>query len=220
MSSEERRKILQMVADGKISAEEAATLMRALDASNVEEASAEMEIIEVRPASSAEGAGSSYQEKSHAPELDAVRMRAHRFSGAFLWIGTIVTVLIAWWMFNVQQNSGLNFWFFCLSLPLTLGILLIALGAGSRTSRWLYVNVDRSQSKDQDGPRKISLAFPLPLGFASWFLRTVGRHIEELRDKNVDAIADTIALAKNMTEPLIVHVDDDSDGTQVQVFIG
>ena len=46
------------------------------------------------------------------------------------------------------------------------------------------------------------------------------RHIDELRDKNVDAIADTIALAKNMTEPLIVHVDDDNDGTQVQVFIG
>lgn len=37
MSSEERRKILQMVADGKISAEEAATLMRALE----EEAAAE-----------------------------------------------------------------------------------------------------------------------------------------------------------------------------------
>ena len=110
MSSEERRKILQMVADGKISAEEAATLMRALD--DVVEDSAEMEIIEVRPASGGEGAGASYQEKSHAPELEAVRLRAHRFSGAFLWIGTIMTVLMAWWMFNVQQNSGLNFWFF------------------------------------------------------------------------------------------------------------
>ena len=37
MSSEERRKILQMVADGKISADEAATLMRALDDSAGEE---------------------------------------------------------------------------------------------------------------------------------------------------------------------------------------
>ena len=109
MSSEERRKILQMVADGKISAEEAATLMRALDVSTAEGDSAEMEIIEVRPSSGAAGGGSSYQEKSHAPELDAVRIRAHRFSGAFLWIGTITTVLMAWWMFNVQQNSGLNF---------------------------------------------------------------------------------------------------------------
>jgi hypothetical protein len=27
-------------------------------------------------------------------------------------------------------------------------------------------------------------------------------------------------MAKDMTEPLVVHVDDDNDGTQVQVFIG
>ena len=40
MSSEERRKILQMVADGKISAEEAATLMRALDEPTEDESSA------------------------------------------------------------------------------------------------------------------------------------------------------------------------------------
>jgi len=32
MSSEERKKILQMVSDGKITVEEAANLMRALDA--------------------------------------------------------------------------------------------------------------------------------------------------------------------------------------------
>ena len=37
MSAEERRKILQMVEEGKISAEEAANLMRALDEDSVEE---------------------------------------------------------------------------------------------------------------------------------------------------------------------------------------
>jgi polyhydroxyalkanoate synthesis regulator phasin len=42
MSAEERRKILQMVADGKISAEEAAKLMRTLD----ESAEAEVEVLE------------------------------------------------------------------------------------------------------------------------------------------------------------------------------
>ena len=34
MSSEERRKILQMVQEGKISAEQASSLMRALEAAN------------------------------------------------------------------------------------------------------------------------------------------------------------------------------------------
>ncbi|HMZ08662.1 MAG TPA: hypothetical protein PK078_13685 [Anaerolineales bacterium] len=213
MSSEERRKILQMVADGKISAEEAATLMRALDDdAEAETASAEPEVIEVGP-----GFGG---ERSEAPELETVRRRAGRFSGAFLWIGILFTVLSAWAMFGIQQNAGLNFWFYCMSMPLMLGIVLIALGAKSKTSRWLYVNVDRTQSKDTDGPRKISLAFPLPLGFASWFIRTFGNRIDDLKDKNVDAVADTIMLAKNMTEPLVVHVDDDDDGTKVQVFIG
>lgn len=212
MSSEERRKILQMVADGKISAEEAATLMRALDESGEESDSGEPEVIEVGPVTGGE--------RSDAPEFDEVRMRAHRFSGAFLWIGVLMTVFIAWWMFSVQQNSGLNFWFYCLGMPLTLGIMLIALGAGSRTSRWLYVNVDRTRSKDQDGPRRISLAFPLPLGFAAWFIRTFGSRIEGLKNTNVDDVVTAISLAKNVRDPLIVHVDDSDSGERVQVFIG
>lgn len=213
MSSEERRKILQMVADGKISAEEAASLMRALDESAEEESvSAEPEVISFGPASSGE--------RSEAPEIDEVRRRAHRFSNAFLWIGILVTVFTAWWMFGIQQNSGMNFWFFCLGMPLTLGILLIVMGAGSRTSRWLYVNVDRTRSKDTDGPRKISLAFPLPLGFAAWFIRNFGSRIEGLKNTNVDDVVNAIAMTKNMTDPLIVHVDDADDGERVQVFIG
>ncbi len=211
MSSEERRKILQMVADGKISAEEAATLMRALE-DEAETPSAESALIEVGP-----GFGG---ERSEAPELEEVRRRAGRFSGAFLWIGILFTVFSAWAMFGIQQNAGLNFWFYCMTMPLVLGIMLIALGAKSKTSRWLYVNVDRSQSKDDDGPRHISLAFPLPLSFVSWFIRTFGSRIENLKDKNLDAVADVIMMAKDMTEPLVVHVDDDDDGTKVQVFIG
>lgn len=212
MSSEERRKILQMVADGKISAEEAATLMRALDEPAEESDSAEPEVIKVGPVTGGE--------RSEAPEIDEVRMRAHRFSGAFLWIGVLMTVFTAWWMFSVQQNSGLSFWFYCLGMPLALGIMLIALGAGSRTSRWLYVNVDRTHSNDQDGPRRISLAFPLPLGFAAWFIRTFGSRIEGLKNTNVDDVVTAISLAKNVKDPLIVHVDDSDSGERVQVFIG
>ena len=157
MSSEERRKILQMVADGKISAEEAAKLMQALEEDSAQD---EPEIIPAEPIVNGE--------RSEAPEIDEVKRRANKFSSAFLWFGIIFTVFFAWVMFAIQQNAGMNFWFFCFSMPLFLGILLIALGAGSKTSRWLYVNVDRSASKDKDGPRKISLAFPLPLGLASW----------------------------------------------------
>jgi hypothetical protein len=206
MSSEERKKILQMVADGKISAEEAATLMRALDDSAEEE----IQVIEAGPSFGAE--------KIDAPEFDEVRRRANRFAMAFLWIGVIFTVLSAWAMFGIQQNAGVNFWFFCLGMPFFLGILFIVMGAGSKTSRWLYVNVDRSNQ--EVWPKNITIAFPLPLGLAGWFLKNFGVHISGLKNTNVDEIVQAIAMAKNITEPLIVNVDDSDDGEKVQVFIG
>ena len=205
MSSEERKKMLQMVADGKISADEAATLMRALDESAEEE-------VQVFEAGSGMGG-----ERSDASEFDQVRRRANRFSGAFLWIGIIFTVLSAWAMFGIQQNAGTNFWFYCMSMPLFLGILFTVMGAGSRTSRWMYVNVDRSHQ--EEWPRNITVALPLPLGLAGWFLKNFGSRIEGLKQTNVAEIVQAIAMAKNITEPLIVHVDDD-DGDKVQVFIG
>ncbi len=206
MSFEERKKILQMVADGKISAEEAATLMRALD----ESAEGEIEVLETE-------SGFGY-ERSDAPEFDQVRKRAMRFAMIPLWVGVIFTVLSAWAMFSIQQNAGLNFWFFCLVMPFMLGVLLIALGAGSRSARWLYVNVDRSHQ--EEWPRNITIALPLPLGLVSWFLKNFGSHIEGLKRTTVDEVIQAIAMAKNITEPLIVNVDDGEDGERVQVFIG
>ncbi len=208
MSSEERKKILQMVADGKISAEEAATLMRALDDSAEEQ----IQVIEAAP--------SFGSEKTDAPEFDQVRRRANRFSSAFLWIGIIFTVLSAWAMFGIQKNAGVNFWFLCLGMPLFLGVLFIVMGAGSKTSRWLYVNVDRSQVRDGDGPKHITIALPLPLGLAGWFLKNFGGLFSGLKNTNVDEIVQAIAMAKNISEPLIVNVDDGDDGEKVQVFIG
>jgi hypothetical protein len=208
MSAEERRKILQMVADGKINAEEAASLMRSLE----ESAEEEIQVIE------AESTSDEREAKVDAAEFEEVRARAMRFAMIPLWVGVILTVLTAWWMFSVQQNAGLNFWFFCLSMPFLLGVMLIALGAGSRSSRWLYVNVDRSHQNDW--PKNITLALPLPLGLTGWFLKNFGSHIEGLKGTNVDEVIMAISAAKTVTEPLIVNVDEGDGGERVQVFIG
>ena len=210
MSSEERKKILQMVSDGMISAEEAASLIQSLSADD--EAEDDVEVMETVSTSSGEGAG--------APEFEEVRKRAVRFSSVFLWIGITVTVLIAWSMFSVQQSAGINFWFLCLTMPLFLGIMLIIMGAGIGNSRWLYVDVDRTRSSDGDWPQHITLGLPLPLGIVTWFLKTFGSSISGLKGMNVDGIVEAIRSTKNMTEPLIVNVDDSEDGEKVQVYIG
>ena len=82
----------------------------------------------------------------------------------------------------------------------------------------MYVNVDRSHQTEF--PRNITIAFPLPLGLVAWFLKNFGGSISGLKKTNVDEIIQAIAMAKNITEPLIVNVDDGDDGEKVQVFIG
>jgi hypothetical protein len=209
MSSEERKKILQMVEEGKISAEEAASLMRALDADAAE---APIEVIQPEPAPGFESSETS------APEFEEVKARARRFAMIPLWIGVLIAVLSAWGIYGIQQNAGMNFWFYCLLFPLFLGVLLIVIGAGGQSSRWLYVNVDRRYA--EDGPRNITLGFPLPLGLTSWFLRTFGHNIQGMRNTNVDDIIQILDATGKTGEPFIVNVHDDEGGEHVQVYIG
>jgi len=209
MSSEERRKILQMVQDGKISAEQAASLMRALDA-DADAAEAGVEILET-------GAGSGF-ERNEAPGFEEVKSRARRFAMIPLWIGVFIAVLSAWGIFAIQQSAGVNFWFFCLLVPLLFGVLLIAIGAGGESSKWLYVNVDRRNA--QDWPRNITLGFPLPLGLTAWLLRNFGQYIHGMEKTNVDEIIQILDATGKSGAPLIINANDNEDGEQVQVYIG
>ena len=212
MSSEERQQILKMVEDGKVSADEAMKLMKALD-----ELSVEMEIIEAAPASSSGPEAESDLKKSNAPEFEEVARRARRLWQIPLWIGVTISVLSAYWMYRLVNTSNYGFWFYFAWLPLILGILMIALFASSRTSRWLYVNVEQEEG---EWPRKITLGFPIPLGLASWFLRNFGNNIEGLRQANVDEIIEILSKGISAKEPLIVNVDEAEHGDRVQVYIG
>ena len=213
MSAEERRKILQMVQDGKISAEQAASLMHALD-EDPEPTEADVEVIET----SAPFVGASSGERSDAPEFEEIKRRVRRFAMIPLWIGVAITILSAWGIYSVQQSSGLNFWFFFLMIPLLIGVLLIAVGASGQTSKWLYVNVDRRNA--HDGPRNITLGFPLPLGLTAWFLRTFGQNIRGMRNTNVDEIIQILDATGKSGAPLIINANDNEDGEHVQVYIG
>jgi hypothetical protein len=211
MSAEERKKILQMVQDGKISAEQAASLMRALEADDtVNPAEAEMEVIEA--------GASSDSERIDAPEFEQVKARARRFAMIPLWAGVFLTVFSAWGMYSIQQNSGVNFWFFVLLFPLLLGVLLIGLGAGAQNSKWLYVNVDRRNA--EDWPQNITLGFPLPLGLTAWFLRTFGHNIQGMKHTNVNEIIQILDATGKSGAPLIINANDNEDGEHVQVYIG
>ena len=218
MSSEERKKILQMVQDGKISAEQAATLMRALDEDSAEP---RIEVLEAGTSSGTESdrlIGEALSKPTDAPEFEAVKQRARRFAMIPLWVGVVLAVLSAWGIYAVQQNMGVNFWFFCLLVPFLFGVLLIALSTGSQNAKWIYVNVDRHNA--QDWPRNITLGFPLPLGLTAWFLRNFGHYIHGMEKTNVDEIIQVLDATGTSDAPLIINANDNEDGEQVQVYIG
>jgi len=211
MSSEERKKILQMVEEGKVSAGDAAKLMLALDA-DADPAEAEMEVIQME---SSQGF-----EKSEAPEFEEIKSRARRFSLIPLWIGVFVTVFSAWVIYGIQQSGGANFWFYCMVLPLLAGVLLITLGAGGRSARWIYLDVDRPYAKRGDGPRHITFGLPLPLGIIDWFLRTFGNYFQGLSKRRMDGMIELMNATRDSNEPFILNIDDSDDGEHVRIFIG
>ena len=206
MSSEEQRRILKMVEDGKISADEALTLIRALEQDSPE---AEMEIVEAAPAPRSE--------PSDAPEFEEVKQRARRFAMIPLWIGVGFTVIFAGLMYWAMQSSGFGFWFYCLTFPFLLGVLLVAISAGGMNARWLFVDV---RQKPGERPGRITLGFPMPLGLVGWFMKHFGHHIQGVSPEQADGIAGMIKTTASSKSPLIVNAQDDEDGERVMVYIG
>ena len=211
MSSEERRKILQMVEEGKVSARDAAKLMLALDA-DADPAEEEMEVIQT--------VASQGFKSTEAPEFEEIKSRARRFSLIPLWIGIFVTVFSAWAIYGIQQNGGANFWFYCMVLPLLAGVFLITLGAGGRSARWIYLDVDRPYAKRGDGPRHITFGLPLPFGIIDWFFRTFGNYFQGLSKHRVEGMMELMNATRNSNEPFILNIDDSADGEHVRIFIG
>ena len=206
MSSDEEKQILKMVEDGKISAEEAMTLIKALEETSAED---EVEVIETETDTG--------KERSASMDFEEVKARAKKFAMIPLWIGVAFTVLSAYWMYALVSNANYGFWFFCAWIPLLLGLLLIALSGGGMNARWLYVNVDQEPG---EWPGHITLGFPLPLGMIAWILRNFGHYMQGMDRTNVDGILKALSTMDDLDEPLIVNVDEGEYGEQVQVYIG
>ncbi len=210
MSSEEQRRILKMVEDGKISADEAMTLIRALEQNPAEE---EVEVYEAAPGSGPEGTTG----PADVPEFEEVKARARRFIMIPLWIGVGMIVLFAGLMFWAMQSSGFGFWFYCLTFPFLLGVLITALSAGGVSSHWVFVDVHQ---RPGEKPGRITLGFPIPLGLVSWAMRNFGHHMRGMDREKAEQTAEMLRMAASSKSPLIVNAQDDEDGERVMVYIG
>lgn len=209
MTEAERKQILSMISDGKITAEEGFTLISSLNEDPEEETQTEANEVligEVEPAP---------YPTSGAPTIDAnTRAKMERSKGWWdlaAGFGLIILVASAYGMYAIQTTNGLNFWFFSLLFPMLLGVLLLILGLPNKDSKWVFVQVE-----SPNGSKMIVFSFPLSL--VRDILDFVMKFIPGLRDGAFQDFFDAIESPEAQRSPIFINVDDDGD--KIKIFIG
>jgi hypothetical protein len=189
-------KILSMVQEGTISAEEGAMLMDALGGDS------EPESYLV-----ADWGVTAEEAEAWSPRRPAWTQQVWIYllagGGLLMGLATIMTALLV-------VGGSLLGWLAC-TLPLMVfGALVMALAWWSRAARWLHVQVH-----NQDSRFRFSL--PVPLRPVAWIARLVRPWVPQIRDVPVDEMIQYLA---EMEEEDILAVEVNDEGEEVQVYLG
>ncbi len=203
--SDERRKILDMVDQGFISAEDGYNLLQALE-------STDEQLEEQHDPPDFESAPPSIEPLD--PE-DINRWKQWWFIP--LWIGAGITALGGGLLYWAWRAAGFSFWFACAWFPFLMGVFILGTAWGSQYSPWLHVRV---QQKAGESPQRIAISFPLPLRLTAWALRTFGHLIPKLDATGLDEVIMALGEIANEDAPIFIDVSEGKDGEKVQVFIG
>jgi hypothetical protein len=237
VSETERKKILEMIESGTISAEEGLTLLNTLSESEAIEATPETARLDfeiedptgtqdiifedsyIESDEAVETIGSDFEVIPPGPEppsADEIN-KWKRWWVVPLWAGAAITVIGGLLMFWAFQAGGFGFWFACAWFPFLLGVACLALAWSSRTSPWLHVRVHQAPG---ERPQKIAISFPIPVRLTVWGLKTFGHFIPQMGDTSLDEVILALKDVAQDGTPLFVDVNEGEDGERVQVFIG
>lgn len=209
----ERLRILEMIESGEISAEQGWQRLQDLNNDDLQAAEEFLEVehfpgVEALPPADTQESGA-----MQPPPPDFTRWR--NLWAIPLWVGIGFTILFAYLM-SQAAAAGSVFWMLCASLPFALGVLLIVIGWGSRTARWLHLRV---QQPPGTTPQRIVISFPLPLQFAGWILRIFRSRIKGMEGIDVEGMLAAVGSSTSPENPLYVEVDE-GNGEKVQIYIG
>ena len=207
------RKILDMVEQGQISADDGLRLMNAMGQRSESRPKEEPIAAEVVY----EPDHTSERKSSHISPEEISRMkRLKRWWLLPFGIGLIVLLLGAVWMSMGYQEAGFGLGFWLAWIPFLLGILIVAASVRTRKSVWFHLKV---KQRSGEKPERINFGLPLPLSLAKWLFTAFGDKFTGLEDKN---IGDFPTILENLSseEPFYLHVNDDEDGEEVEIFIG
>ena len=211
-----RMRILEMIENGEISAEEGWQRLQEL---TVEEAGLGAAELPTRALPGDEDASSMEIIQPPDRSADAATMpdfdKWRNYWTIPLWIGVGVSIVFALVMAQAAL-AGSAFWALCASLPFALGVMLIAVGWGSRTARWLHLRV---QQPPGESPQRIVLSFPLPLGLASLALHTFKGFIPDMGGLDLEEMVAAVGRNTSPENPVYINVDE-GNGEKVEIYIG
>lgn len=205
--SEARKQVLQMLQEGKITADQAADLLAALESADDET----VIVYDEPPTLTGDVV-------HNEPPPDMARFR--RFWQTPFFIALAALIVLGLWLRSLYQTSegAITLGFVCLWSLFMLAFGLTVLAFMSRRSAWLHVRV-----RPQDGPR-IAISLPLPLRLANWGIRIAESFAPDSARGNLQMADQFVRAAQEnweetRAEPITISVDDD-DGDQVQIYIG
>jgi hypothetical protein len=133
------------------------------------------------------------------------------------WIGVGITVLGGALMYWAWFAKGISLGFILAWIPFLIGIGVLVLGWNSRTGPWLHLRI---QQKPGEKPRRIFISLPLPIRFFAWSLQTFGNLIPGLNATGVDEIILALGESSRAETPLFIDVNEGDQGEQVKIYIG
>lgn len=196
--SEERRKILEMVENGQISAEEAAFLLQLVP---------EPEPVDADPRQREQPF------PEDAPERKTGRVRTRPYWLYPLAVGSIVMLVGGAVVATAYQQSRVSLWtWLCGWMPLFLGLLVVTIAAWARTAHWVHLRV-----VDRDD--HIFLSFPLPLRFSAQVIHVTRRFIPQFRDTGIDEAILALRDGLNDGQPITIEIDHEEEGEHIEITI-
>ncbi len=208
------RKILDMIEQGALTAEEG---LRLIDAMNVGKSEGD-DLYNLSPEEvtvSADDILEPSEPRISAEELERLKQLKRWWVFPFA-IGLVITTLGALWMFAGYSRTGFSWGFWLSWIPFIIGIFVLALSFQSSRSVWLHVRI---KQKRGESPPRISISLPLPLSLTQWLINTFGHKIPGLDDLPLGDISELLDRI-SPEEPFYVHVNDKDNGEMVEVFIG
>jgi len=210
-AGKERLRILEMIEQDTITAEEGLNLLRALESPHDDGGTPSPY---PEPFSDGEEATGSKQH-TDIPDADGLQRWKQWWIIPFL-AGFVITILGGGWMFNVWSGRGFGFLFLMTWIPFLLGVLILATSWGSRNSPWLHLRV---QQKPGAKPGRIAISFPIPFKLIGWVIHTFGNWIPNTDSSGLNDLILALRESTNQHLPVIVNVDEGDEGEKVQVII-